>query len=157
MPLAVMSTPTTPGAPARKWTPSSRKARGVPAQCSTEATLVLGSSRRNTQVEPQELGAGAAAIRALQRLARVFEQKAQQVGAVVCGRAVDRKDRHVKDQVQFRCDHWIRIERLEPRLILWFGRIPLVLEGCSDDQLLHQRVGHARDLYERPVCVRRVT
>src|SRR5215471_16282087 len=63
----------------------------------------------------------------------------------------------MKNQVQFRCDHRILVERLELRLILWFGGVPLVLERRRNDQLVHQWVCHARDLYERSVLVRRLT
>src|SRR3989454_2891194 len=63
-----------------------RPAGPVCAQRRAEATLALGRGGRHAQIKPQQLRAGMAAVRATQRLTRVLEQDAHQVGAVPgCG------------------------------------------------------------------------
>src|SRR5215471_18094761 len=55
------------------------------------------------------------------------------------------------------CDHRILVEVLEIRLVLRLRGVPPVLEGRSDDQLVDQRVCHARHLHEWLLFVHRLT
>src|SRR5271157_1957168 len=63
---------------------SVRIARLVRGQRGAQPPLHFGGGGRHPQVEAQQFGAWLAAVRAAQGLAWVFEQKADQVGAVVC-------------------------------------------------------------------------